>query len=500
MGYDDASQVTLIRHSKSDDTQVAKYEYAYNDAGVRTSVLEGNNDRVTWSYDNAWRLTREARSGDNAYDMTYTFDAVGNRMTKVTGGVTTTFTFNEADQLTVQNAGGTLTTLSFDAAGNNTVVNANGTRTTYTWDMADRLTGIALSGGGLVTMFYSATGLRRVRQDGSGTVKYLWDGQSPLMETDGDGNTTARYTGASGAYGPIVSQRRGNTSRFFHPNDLGTFDTLTDADAATTDTYILDAWGVQHASSGSTTNPFRYIGALGYYTEPDLALAYVRARWLRPATGSWLSVDPVEGELRYGYVRGRATSAVDPSGRKTPRECTDEYEDCLKDADAWWVRCTQFTMGSPSGVEECNRYRERLEERCARDLANCMGPGATTGPVGAMPDDGTSGGTAPPVGPTPPSGPTGPMPPYLPHHGWPDVDWPPPDLGGSPNYACRNLAGNPGGDQAQDWCDECCWYLCYRLHGYDAGLANECHVDCFADCTNWLPLPSPTRQSFASSA
>jgi len=85
-----------------------------------------------------------------------------------------------------------------------------------------------------------------------------------------------------------------------------------------TDTYILDAWGVQRASTGSTTNPFRYIGALGYYTEPDLALAYVRARWLRPGTGSWLSVDPVEGEARYGYVGGRPTWEVDPSGEIAP--------------------------------------------------------------------------------------------------------------------------------------------------------------------------------------
>jgi len=311
--YDSASRISGVRNAKADDTAISGFAYTRDDVGNPTAATLANGDLMTFTYDDGHRLTREQRNGTNGYDMTYTFDAVGNRTTKVTGGVTTTFTFNDADQLTVQNAGGTLTTLSFDAAGNNTVVNAAGARTTYAWDMADRLTGIA-AGGGLVTMGYSATGLRRVRQDGSGTVKYLWDGQVPLMETDGDGTTTARYTGATDPYGPVVSQRRGSTSRFFHPNDLGTFDTLTDPDAATTDTYILDAWGVQHASSGSTTNPFRYIGALGYYTEPDLGLAYVRARWLRPGTASWLSVDPVAGEMRYAYVGGRATRAVDSLG------------------------------------------------------------------------------------------------------------------------------------------------------------------------------------------
>jgi RHS repeat-associated protein len=337
--YDSASRTTGVRNAQSGGTAISGFVYTRDNVGNPTAVTLANGDLMTFTYDDNHRLTREQRSGANAYDITYSFDAVGNRTTKVTGGVTTTFTYNEGDQLTVQNAGGTLTTFSFDAAGNNTVVNAAGTRTTYTWDMADRVAGIALSGGALITMAYSASGLRRQRQDGSGTVKYLWDGQVPLMETDGDGTTAAKYTSgtgvpAGGGYGPIVSQRRGNTSRFFHPNDLGTFDTLTDADAATTDTYILDAWGVQHAATGSTTNPFRYIGALGYYTEPDLGLHYVRARWLRPATGSWLSVDPVEGEQRYGYAGGRATRRLDPSG--------GDGDETLQD---WLDRCWAYEYG-----------------------------------------------------------------------------------------------------------------------------------------------------------
>jgi len=129
--------------------------------------------------------------------------------------------------------------------------------------------------------------------------------------------------GALDAYGPIVSQRRGNASRFYHPSVLGTIETLTGADAATTDTYILDAWGVQRASTGSTTNPFRYVGALGYYTEPDLGLAYVRARWLRPGTGSWLSLDPVEGEARYAYVGSSPTGRADPAGLEFPPTLED---------------------------------------------------------------------------------------------------------------------------------------------------------------------------------
>ena len=46
-------------------------------------------------------------------------------------------------------------------------------------------------------------------------------------------------------------------------------------------------------STGSITNPLRYVGRLGYYDHTTGPLC-IRARWLQPTTGSWLSVDPAE--------------------------------------------------------------------------------------------------------------------------------------------------------------------------------------------------------------
>jgi RHS repeat-associated protein len=292
---------------------IAGFQYTRDSVGNPTGVSLADGNLITFTHDDNYRLTREQRSGTGAYDITYTFDAVGNRTAKLTGGVTTTYSFNEADQLTLEDAGGTLTTYSFDAAGNNTVVNANGTRTTYAWDLANRLAGVA-DGSGLTTLVYDATGLRRGKQDASGTTRFLWDGQTLLLETDAGGTTQAHYTAAPGGYGPLVAQRRATTSRFYHPTDLGTIENLTDASGDVTDTYVLDAWGRETASSGSTTNPHRYVGSLGYQTDPTLGLTYVRARYLRPSTGSWLSVDPVEGEPRYLYVGDSPVQRVDASG------------------------------------------------------------------------------------------------------------------------------------------------------------------------------------------
>jgi len=147
---------------------------------------------------------------------------------------------------------------------------------------------------------------------------------------DGDGATAASHTSGPGvpageAYGPIISQRRSSTSRWYHFDALGSTDRLTGADGSATDTYIYKAFGPLAASTGSTTNPFRYVGRLGYYDQGSGPL-YVRARWLRPATGSWLSVDPVEGEPRYAYVRPYPVLTVDASGMATAGESCQRLE------------------------------------------------------------------------------------------------------------------------------------------------------------------------------
>jgi YD repeat-containing protein len=72
-------------------------------------MVDSGGDRTTSARDALTRLTRERRSGTNAYDLTYTYDAVGNRATRLTGGVTTTYTYDAADEQTVANAGGTRT-------------------------------------------------------------------------------------------------------------------------------------------------------------------------------------------------------------------------------------------------------------------------------------------------------------------------------------------------------------------------------------------------------
>ncbi len=172
---------------------------------------------------------------------------------------------------------------------------------------------VELTGGNRVTFSYDPDGLRQRREDSSGSVDALWDGENLLAEIAG-GGTQASYAAGLDKFGPLVSQRRSGTSRFYLADELGTVHGLLDSSQSLTDSYVFGAFGDLVASSGSTTNPHRFVGGLGYYEDPDLDLTYVRARWYRPSTGSWLSVDPVPGEPPFSYVGHAPTFRTDPSG------------------------------------------------------------------------------------------------------------------------------------------------------------------------------------------
>ena len=131
-----------------------------------------------------------------------------------------------------------------------------------------------------------------------------------LLETNVNGSTVAQYTLSNGAYGNLISQRRGGARGFYHFDALGSTDRLTAAAAAVTDSYTYYAFGEQRASSGTSTNPYRYVGRLGYYRN-GTDLLYLRARYYRPDLGRFLSPGSA-----YVYEGNNAVTRVSASGRR----------------------------------------------------------------------------------------------------------------------------------------------------------------------------------------
>lgn len=89
--------------------------------------------------------------------------------------------------------------------------------------------------------------------------------------------------------------------------------------SAATDTYDYDAFGNLISSTGTTPNNYLYRAE---QWDPDLGLYYLRARYLNPLTGRFMSRDPEDGFIfvprtlhKYLYVGGNPVNHVDRSGR-----------------------------------------------------------------------------------------------------------------------------------------------------------------------------------------
>ena len=91
--YDGAGRLVRLANFTSAGTIISSFDYSCDNVGNRATVVESNGDRVTWSYDNTYQVTREQRSGAHSYDSTFTYDAVGNRLVQQDSGTLTTYTY-----------------------------------------------------------------------------------------------------------------------------------------------------------------------------------------------------------------------------------------------------------------------------------------------------------------------------------------------------------------------------------------------------------------------
>ena len=93
---------------------------------------------------------------------------------------------------------------------------------------------------------------------------------------------------------------------------------LTNAAGQATDTYTYDAFGVLLERTGTTDNAYLYAGE---QYDANLGFYYLRARYLNPSTGRFLTADTYPGSPfepaslhKYLYVGGDPINHIDPTG------------------------------------------------------------------------------------------------------------------------------------------------------------------------------------------
>ncbi len=155
---------------------------------------------------------------------------------------------------------------------------------------------------------------------------YYWDVDTDnvFLEEDENGDVVAEYTQEPDLHGELIAQKRDGQVSFYHYDGQGSTLALTDENGAITDTYTYSAFGETIASTGTTVNPYRYIGSRGYQYNEETNDYYVRERVYEPAIARWMSVDPIfpdDGPNAYMYVNNSPATVVDASGLCAPCCC-----------------------------------------------------------------------------------------------------------------------------------------------------------------------------------
>jgi RHS repeat-associated protein len=272
--------------------------------GNRTKVVENSGRTVNYSYDELNRLTQEAIADPSLGNRTidYTFDLVGNRLSRndsVAG--LTTYAYDANNRLTQTTLSSVTTQFAYDRNGS-MIRRSNGADTTvYDWinDGENRLRGVTTTNGTQtkqLEFLYDAQGTRVATIDDGNRTNYLtgWSLPQVLLEYDAQGNILKDYTYGTG----LIRTRTAGTEAFYHADGLGSTRMLTNASGSITDRYNYDAYGVLLTHAGTDSNSFLFAGE---QRDAATGLDYLRARYYDPNLGRFISKDPFSGFMTDPY-------------------------------------------------------------------------------------------------------------------------------------------------------------------------------------------------------
>lgn len=255
---------------------------------------------ATYGYDRLYRLTSVT---DAAGSRSYTYDPVSNRLTKTAGG-STSYTYDRADRITTAGP----TSITVNAVG---AMTARGSDA-FAYDQANRLAAATVSGT-TETYTYDGDGVRFSRQVGGGPVtRYVSDVNGSLPITIDDG--ARKYVWGHG----LAYNVAGSTTEVYHSDRLGSVRAISDGTGAVVATLRTDEFGIPTASTGISSQPFRFTG------EPVDAsgLTFLRARYYDPTLGrfatrdNWPGIRSSSASLnRFAYAQSNPATYRDPSGR-----------------------------------------------------------------------------------------------------------------------------------------------------------------------------------------
>lgn len=290
--------------------------YTYDKEDNVTTITRADNPSLSESfqYDNGYRLVNYKRGpgGSPVLQQSFTYDAVGNRLSSTTNGVQITYTINNLNQITSVNG----VALNYDDRGN-LIFDGNYHKR---YDPDNRLIRDSISPSNFISYQYDGMN-RRIAKITNGNVrKYNYSGAKLIEELDGS-DLLLNRTIFSGFLSPLVNEHNGE-KYFYHANELGSVEGITNENGRLVETYRYDVFGKPSRfdslgnplSASIAGNRFGFTGQ-----EYDSATGSYRFyyRNYSPATGVFNQRDLIEyedGMGMYQYVGNNPANGIDVWG------------------------------------------------------------------------------------------------------------------------------------------------------------------------------------------
>ncbi len=259
-------------------------------------VVPTQGGTTNFSYDAKDRLTQESSTRLSGYTGNFAYDAADNPVTFK--GATQTF---DADN---RQTGSTL--FAYDGDGNPTTYKG----TSFGFDPECRVSSI----GPNFSAEYRADGHRAWKSVAGTKTYYLYDGGEPVVELDATGAVKSINVFAPDG---LVGRKQAGSWTYYTFDPHGNVAQRLNASGAVLSSSVYDAYGVESNAGTSPSDTFGYRARYGYLLDRETGLYLCGHRYYNPATGRWISRDPVGakgGPNVYGYCAGNAVGNVDPSG------------------------------------------------------------------------------------------------------------------------------------------------------------------------------------------